>query len=497
MQIYFYYAHVVCEDDMAIENGWVALYCMEKTVKGIEGGAFGNVVGLIRSDFFPAMPKAVHLLAMKQPSILEKAAKDIIPRCESWKQLGLRVVPHYGTSREEFIDDLKEYAFSEIHVPERFGGAHTSEGSGWYLKRLRLEAKRYNLQSLKHPLNPTDACLQYPRSQASRVDAGDRKRKMEEVRFLAEEYDEKKKIAKLQLEQQEMKKQNGLLEAYVTCVKFMGKRFEDDYKKIHTYLKGALPTLVPFMTCRPPNPDLSSEATNDSMAHVFLTEYFVFEGSDPVSGLWIFTASDKILLMRGAVRVLMKLENDLRSLQRGNFGREGDAAETRVIRERGNEEGDKAVGGMLDSLQSQVEKLREQKSALEGYHKFLKALTTCATSLGEENEQDRTSIRKDIQKALDHLNVTNTIQEATLDEFLDNVLNHQTVYRGRNPITGEKMYQFKPGVFQQLEQLSGGKVEVAAAMMSIQGHVRRKTEVETERVWRKARAKRKSQLKRL
>ena len=522
VMVVFYLLQVLSESDLAVRNGFVGIFATETASEVAKSQHFRpspECVRLALSEVIPTKGRAGHLLALRKPNFFQQSMNLWMSCFQHWNRVEARSVLHYADSKEESLIDLTQYGFSSHHLPERFGG--TVNFDKWYQDRVKLEEERYaSFRAAAGPARTLDTEQAHDSSlDDSFSDQDDRKpaamepaelarlkrqkvlkRKMEEVHDYNRCEMAKRKVAKLQSDGESLRKDNHLLKAQLVC----SDHITDLYKKDRALIKQRVVECISEFIPSVPGVALdmtTSHEKHELLAESLLTYFLEFQGRNPVNGRWIFRTAESNLsngvvsdldwLQRNLLQYQETLGESLRPRRDDNDSKIQardplSSASAQDISYGSDEE--------VSKLKARVDTLQEENKSLKRTRPFLESLLVCATYAAEEHLKDRKEIEDEMVELFS--DSPNLLPSVKL--LVNNILNDFTIFEGRNPRTGQKLYHFVGGLLQTLHMFSSeGQAQHRQHEIQQQQAEHAMRLREADELWKEARAKRKRDLKRL
>mmetsp|Transcript_39388 Transcript_39388/g.81781 ORF Transcript_39388/g.81781 Transcript_39388/m.81781 type:complete len:348 (-) Transcript_39388:1476-2519(-) len=323
-----------------------------------------------------------------------------------------------------------------------------------------------------------------------------------------------------------------LLQAQLTVAQYLTRDYDHEYQIIHTYLASIMPTFLPTLlgVAALTVPDMNhpeEQRKQGVAATLFLQDFVIFLGRQPFTGQWMFHTLQerpettphytwlwqelqKLQQRTEATQVIPPLQSMVVSLPSEKYESEPNNPLLQQQEEQHSETFEELDHDDLEAWQARADLLHQQNKALQERRDFLQALAVCAQHWARENDDDRARLHTDIMKSFqDVVRATPSIAPS-LETWIHQVLTLYTMYQGRDPETGQVMHRFMgTDIEDKLQQAArsvastdhGNSAIVDATMVSAQAVTlqerRQQTQQEMDRQWRKARVKRKRDLKRL
>ena len=391
LKIFFYCFHVMSEYALAGTHGMVGLTFFDTAGRkvGKQSKPDNRIMQLIESGAIPVHPRALHFLKNQKPSVAEETVMNIFLLVfRQFKRVTMRLRVHSGDTQTA-LGTMKEYGFSEVHVPERMGGRMEQVKKVWWQKRLEWERKSYGedffVEADKMMTEPakssTQKTIQHKMDPQKEQEEWARtvKRTMEEVREHNHYQMEGRKAKRLKREQDQLVNDYRFLEAQLNCSLHAVDRFEQDKQDIRSYLVQVLASgVVPLPGL--PEDLLSDPERMATLVFDFMNRIFEYRGRDCATGVPLF--------QRTTASVTPELEQMLQQIVSGAYHAIllprsqrvkalADMQQSSLTTNSSNDDDDE----VLSDLQNQVVILERHKLVLAYDESFLSSATILALQL--------------------------------------------------------------------------------------------------------------------
>ena len=375
---------VLSEQHNAVLNGFVNIVTMEMTQTPYTEKFKPTVGGfrLVYSEVIPVRMKAAHYVALKEPTFLQKSVNAWCSLFQRWKFLELRSRIHYVEKVEDALRQLRDYGFSEQHLPKQFNGSAQPEK--WYHDRVELERERYAfLQTDNNSSN--DIVVEdskVPATKSSKdQDNSDRqrllKRKMEEVHEHNKIQMKKFNVSKLKSRQAALLDEQRMLEAQWTCTRIMTKRYETEKALIWNLLKNLLEHPDRIVATVPNlSPEMVMRCLEGRRLDPLLLTAYEYNGRNLLTGQLMFQRIVSVSVSmdeRAIVEQILLCLPDLLASKGGTHNRTADLSDESFVNLGGQEASEQTLEKKLAELQSRVTQLKHSQERLHQESDFLRA----------------------------------------------------------------------------------------------------------------------------
>ena len=265
-QAYFYFMHVLSENDAAVANGVVGILALEgatssattarkddTTRKVQKVKPSRRVFDVLASEAVPIPCKAFHVVAPgSKPSLVQLSINSLMGTLEYFTFLRMRTRLHYVEDPTKAVDDLETYGMDKNHLPQQFGGTH--DFARWWEERMALEADRYSFLNASDDDDDEEppsslstdevsmamATAAQPSQQMSEEEA---QRQQDQIKQKLEEIHEYNKIQikrwsmkRLQKEQIKLRQEEEQLKRRIACAEYALQNFNAENQKIVQFI---------------------------------------------------------------------------------------------------------------------------------------------------------------------------------------------------------------------------------------------------------------------
>jgi len=402
IQMVFYFCQVLSESDLAAVNGVVFLVaCKSSGVCVLR--PYPASVRLVLSGALPIRVSLVHFAQLKRPNFFRQAINLWLDCLKRFSSMKLRMRVHFGETPQELMKLLREYGWSEPHIPPRLGG--TASFQSWYDERVQLEQERYAFLDEDTMISrgssvaaavTEHASTQPEDNQEEEQKQNDLKRKMDDFRVWAQDHLEGQKIAKLKSTLSPLQEQNAMLKrrseflkAQVACALYVAQQYDADQIRIEeslTNLASTFPGIERDLGLEDQLQHDNMTVPQQSFGEALLTRLTAFLGRAPFTGEWMFTQTPWLSpyqqhILHG-VKQCVRKEHDQEEEAIAQQARGASLSET--PRHAEEEEDDDELDRQIQILREQKNRLKLQSKALQRRNSFLQSSSVSCTYMSHE-----------------------------------------------------------------------------------------------------------------